>query len=230
MPAGLRIYTKVKRPSKELIEGFRGVPVANISDNMGRIVCVDTAIRPFNKVPLLGCAITVKAPLGDNLMFHKAIDMAQPGDVIVVDGEGCMNHSLCGDIMFSYAKSKGIAGFLIDGCIRDIDTLETLEFPVYARGAQPKGPYKNGPGEINVPVAIGGQVVFPGDIIVGDADGVAVIREKDAKEALEKAKIMYNNEQISYDQIAKRIYDRKWVDATLNDKGAEIINEYFVGE
>jgi len=151
---GFRIYTKIERPSRELVEGFKDIPVANIADNMGRISCVDSYIKPFNHVGLLGTAFTVKAPLGDNLMFHKAIDMAQPGDIIVVDGEADMNHSLCGEIMFRYAMSRGIAGFLIDGCIRDAASLKDLDFSVYARGVNPKGPYKNGPGEINIPKII----------------------------------------------------------------------------
>ena len=226
MSVGLRIYTKIKRPSKELIESFKGVPVANIADNMGRITCVGTGIRPFNKVPLLGCAFTVKAPLGDNLMFHKAIDMAQPGDIIVIDGEGCMDHALCGEIMFNHAKAKGIAGFLIDGCIRDVDSLETLDFSVYARGVQPKGPYKNGPGEINVPVSIGGQVVCPGDILVGDGDGVVIIKPADAKFVLEKSTNQFKNEQKAFEDIKKGVYDRAWVDKTLTEKGVEIIDDY----
>jgi regulator of RNase E activity RraA len=100
---------------------------------------------------MVGTAITVKAPLGDNLMFHKALDIAQKGDIVVVDGEGCMEHSLTGEVMMTYALSKGIKGFIIDGCIRDVETVEMLNFGVFARGVQPKGPYKNGPGEINVP-------------------------------------------------------------------------------
>ena len=226
MPVGLRVFTKIRRPEKVLIESFEGIPTANIADNMGRITCVGTGIRPFNKIPLLGCAFTVKAPLGDNLMFHKAIDMAQPGDIIVVDGEGCMDHSLCGEIMFSYAKAKGIAGFLIDGCIRDVDSLETLGFSVYARGVQPKGPYKNGPGEINVPVSIGSQVVCPGDIIVGDGDGVVIIKPADAEYLLEKSTDQFKNEQKAFEDIAKGTYNRDWVDKTLADKGVEIIDDY----
>lgn len=226
MPVGLRIFTKVRRPSKELIESFRGIPAANIADNMGRIACIGTGIRPFNKTPLLGSAFTVRAPLSDNLMFHKAIDMAEPGDVIVVDGEGCMDHSLCGEIMFKYARKKGIAGFLIDGCIRDVESLETLDFSVYARGVQPKGPYKNGPGEINVPVSIGGQVICPGDILVGDSDGVVIIKPYDAKFVLEKSNIQFKNEQKAFEDIENGTYSREWVDKTLKEKGIEIIDDY----
>lgn len=223
MNPGFRIYTKVNRPSKELVEAFRDIPVANIADNMGRISCVDSYIKPFNKVRLLGTAFTVKAPLGDNLMFHKALDMAQPGDIIVVDGESNMNHSLCGEIMMRYAMSRGIAGFLIDGCIRDCEALEKLNFSVFARGVNPKGPYKNGPGEINVPVSCGGQVVFPGDIIVGDTDGVVIIRPADAQHLLEKSVAQNKAEAKTFEQIEEGTLDRSWVDNALKAKGCEII-------
>lgn len=221
---GFRIYQKIKRPDPKLVKQFASIPVANICDNMGRIYAVHHSIHPFNSVPLLGVALTVKAPLGDNLMFHKAIDMAQPGDIIVVDGEGCMSHALCGEIMMRYSMKREIAGFVIDGCIRDSESLVNLEFPVYAKGIQPKGPYKNGPGEINVPVSIGGQVVCPGDILVGDADGVVIIKPYDATEVLEKAKKHNAMEVQTFKDIENGSLDRLWVDKTLYEKGCKIID------
>ena len=121
-----------------------------------------------------------KAPIGDNLFFHQALDMAQPGDIIVVDGASGCNRSLAGEIMLRFACMKGLAGVVVDGCLRDLDGIETLDMPVYAKGITPQGPWKFGPGEINVPVSCGGQVVFPGDILVGDKDGIVVIRPQDA--------------------------------------------------
>ena len=226
MAIGFRAYTNVNRADSKLVQAFKDIPVANISDNMGRIACVDTAVRPYCSAALLGVAITVKAPPGDNLMFHKAIDMAQPGDIIVVDGEGCMSHSLCGEIMYRYAQSRGVAGFVVDGCIRDVEALERLGFAVYARGVQPKGPYKNGPGEINVPVSAGGIVVRPGDIIVGDTDGLICIKEEDAAELIELANKMYNNEQIAFENISKGVFNRDWVDAAISANGGEIIHDF----
>ena len=226
MAIGFRAYTKINRADIKLVEAFKDIPVANICDNMGRIFCVDTAIRPYCSAPLLGVAVTVKAAPGDNLMFHKAIDMAQPGDIIVVDGEGCMSHSLCGEIMYRYSQSRGIAGFVIDGCIRDVEALERLGFSVYARGVQPKGPYKNGPGEINTPVSVGGIVVRPGDIVVGDTDGVVIVKEEDAPALIELATKMYNNEQIAFENIAKGTFNRDWIDAAISANGGEIIDDY----
>jgi len=226
MAVGFRVYTKIKRANKNLVESFRGIPVANIADNMGRISCIDTSIRPYGSTSILGVALTAKVSPSDNLMFHKAIDIAQPGDVIVVDGEGCMSHSLCGEIMYRYAKSKGVVGFVVDGCIRDIDALSEFEFPVYAKGVQPKGPYKNGPGEVNTPIAVGGIVVCPGDIVYGDSDGVVIIKEADAPALIELANKHVENEAAMFRDIKNGCFDRAWVDKTISANGGEIIDDY----
>ncbi len=178
---GNRIFTEVERPDAKVVELFRGLPSSNINDEMNRLFCMHDYIRPLNDVPLLGTAITVKAPIGDNLFFHQALDMAQPGDVIVVDGGSGCNRSLAGEIMMRFAAKKGLAGIVVDGCLRDLDGLRDLPMAIYAKGITPQGPFKFGPGEINTPIACGGQVVFPGDILVGDADGIVVIRRQDAE-------------------------------------------------
>lgn len=185
MNVGFRIITNFERPDRKLVERFRGLSAANLDDQMHRLFALDSGIKPFNKTPLCGTAFTVKAPAGDNLMFHKALDMAQEGDIIVVSGVCGGERSFSGEIMARYAKFKKLAGFVIDGYIRDQANIKKMDFPVYARGSAPNGPLKNGPGEINVPVACGGQVIFPGDILVGDADGVVVIRPEYAEQILE---------------------------------------------
>lgn len=199
---GNRIFTEFDRPDSKLINEFRGIPSSNINDEMNRLFCMHEYIKlqnPNTSKPLVGTALTVKVPIGDNLFFHKALDLAQPGDVIVVDGASGVNRSLVGEIMIRFASKKGLAGLVIDGCIRDLDTIETMEIPVYAIGATPQGPYKNGPGEINTPISCGGQVVFPGDIIVGDRDGVVVIRRQDAEVVLEASKKKYQSEQKTFE-------------------------------
>lgn len=115
MSAGCRIKRNFTRPDKALVEAFRGIPVANIDDCMGRIASIEARLEPMNKSPMLGVAFTVRCPAGDNLMFHKALDMAQPGDVLVIASGGSMSRALCGEIMATYAKSRGLAGFIIDG-------------------------------------------------------------------------------------------------------------------
>jgi RraA family protein len=219
---GFRVISEIPRPPRALVEAFADIPVANIGDNMSRLSCLSAAIRPYGKTRMIGTAFTVKAPVADNLMFHKALDIAQPGDVIVVDGQGDLNHALCGEIMMRYAITRRIAGFIIDGCIRDVEGLAALDFPVYARGVTPKGPYKNGPGEVNVPVVCGGQAVLPGDIIVADADGIVVIRPGDAEWVLAKAKEHNAMEAKTFQHIAAGTFDRSWVNKTLTDKGCEI--------
>ncbi|MBQ2959819.1 MAG: RraA family protein [Oscillospiraceae bacterium] len=183
---GFRVYEKTSRPSKELVERFRGLPVANVSDNMNRLYSVDPSIRPVNSVPLLGTAITVNTPSGDNLMINCALELAQPGDVLVVS-RGNDDVAFLGSLMARKARNKGLAGIVIDGCVRDYEELKCLDIPVYCRGVSPRGPYKNGPGEVNVPIAAGGQVVFPGDIIIGDGDGLVVVHPWDAEEIIEAA-------------------------------------------
>lgn len=219
---GFKVFKEQTRPAYELIASFADIPVANISDVMGRIACIDTEIKAFNKVKLIGPALTVRVPAGDNLMLHKAIDLAQPGDVIVVDGEAGKIRALMGEIMFRYALKRGVAGFVLDGCIRDVDALVDLELAVYARGVNPRGPYKNGPGEINGVINCGGQVVRPGDIIVGDADGVAVIAPEAAPEIIQKATALNNMEVDIFAQIENGTFDRSWVEDALTSKGCQI--------
>lgn len=185
--AGFRIFTNVERPNRTLVERFRGIPSSNINDMMNRLYNTDASIKSLNHLPMLGTAITVRVPLGDNLMFHRALDIAQPGDVLVVDGGGCMERSLAGEIMITYAEKKGLAGIVVNGALRDLDGILRSSMPVYAKGITPQGPFKNGPGEINVPVCCGGVVVLPGDILVGDLDGVVVIRKDDAPYIIDKA-------------------------------------------
>jgi regulator of RNase E activity RraA len=226
MATGCRIKKNFQRPKKELVEAFRDIPVANIDDCMGRLAAVDALIRPMNKARLLGTAFTVKAPAGDNLMFHKALDMAKPGDVLVIAAGGSLSRSLCGEIMTRYAISKGLAGFLIDGCIRDASEIAKIDdFPVYAKGVTPNGPYKNGPGEIGFPVSFGGQVICPGDILVGDGDSVLVIKPEEAEELVKKAKKVTEGERVQFADIASgKGLNRVWVDEFLEKIGVEYID------
>ena len=200
------------------------MPVANIDDNMGRIAAIHSSIRPLNKAPLLGVAFTVRMPEGDNLMFHKAMDMAKPGDVIVIDAGGYDNRAIFGELMAAYCKVRGVAGLVVDGAIRDYDSLSQMDMPVYAKGVTPNGPYKNGPGEINVPVVIGGKIIRPGDILVGDQDGLVVIPPEQAEELIAKTRATMEKEaKIMEDILTKGEYIRPWVDEKLQEIGCDII-------
>ncbi len=220
---GFRQYNKINRADRSLVDLFRGLPTANIDDNMNRMFSL-RGLKPYNKAPLLGTAFTVRVPAGNNLMFNRAIDLAKPGDVIVVDGGGYMERALCGEIMMSHAKKRGIAGFVINGCIRDVEAAAQMDFPVYALGQNPNGPLKNGPGEINTPVVCGGMAILPGDILVGDADGLVVIRPEDAKEVAQKAAKQNADEKKILEAIQEERWDRSGFAAALEKLGCEIID------
>jgi RraA family protein len=223
MTAGFRILPMPARPSRELVAALAEMVTPHLSDNMSRLQGAAAAIRPMHGggAKLAGPAFTVRVPAGDNLMVHKAIDIAAPGDVIVVDAAGVLEQAIIGDIMTSLAAKRGVAGFVIDGAIRDAAELAARPYPVYARGVTHRGPYKNGPGEINVPVSIGGMVVRPGDIIVGDADGVVAVPQADAEAVLAAAREQKKKEEASLAAIAAGTIDRKWVDASLREKGCK---------
>ena len=212
MSVGKRIYKNRDNLNPELVERFKGYPSANVSDCMERLYSMSAHIKPFGKQKkIIGQALTVKASIADNMLFHQALLMAQPGDVIVVEAGSDMNHSICGDIMYSIAKSKKIAGFVVDGCIRDVDYLLKEDLPVFAIGVTGRGPYKNGPGEVNVDISCGGQVVHPGDIILGDEDGIVVIPPTEAEDILLKVETLINNEN----QSIKIIQSGNWDNGTL---------------
>lgn len=221
---GFRIKTSFDRPDPALVERFAGLPVANIGDNMHRISCMNARIRPMNAAPLLGCAFTVKVRAGDNLLFHKAIDMARPGDVVVVDAQNEQSYAITGEMMIMWLRRRGVAGLIVDGCIRDVDAVSKMDFPVYATGVTPNGPLKEGGGEINFPVMCGGLVVNPGDIVAGDADGVVVIRPEDAGNILEKALAQHAMEARTMTDIENLAWPRQWVDDVLKAKGCAFID------
>lgn len=217
---GYSINLDYTRPDKALVELFRDIPVANIDDCMNRTAAADGAIRPLNRTPLLGTAFTVQVPEGDNLMFHKAMDLAQPGDVIVIDAGGDTKRAIFGGLMINYCKVRGLAGVIVDGAIRDYRELADLDFPVYARGVTPNGPYKNGPGTIGEVISFGGKVVRPGDIIVGDEDGIIVIKPEEAEELAKAAHGIVAKEAAILDNILNHhSYERPWVDEQLKKSG-----------
>ncbi|MBF52764.1 MAG: methyltransferase [Confluentimicrobium sp.] len=168
----------------ELIMEFSKCAVANVSDNLDRLRGA-VGLRPFHgSAPMVGRALTVKTAPGDNAYIHRALDLVQPGDVIVVDGAGHEDRALIGGIMMAIARKRGAAGFVLDGAIRDINEIAGGDFPVFARSVIHLGPYKNGPGAINVPVTVGGMLVHPGDIVLGDSDGIVAIRPDEAPATL----------------------------------------------
>ncbi len=186
--------TAVSKPAAALIEAFRTAPTSIISDNLSRLPGA-VGLKPFHKGgQLVGAAFTVRTRPGDNLAIHMALEYVGPGDAIVVDGGGDESRALIGEIMLNIAKYRGAAGYVIDGAIRDAGAIAASDFPVFARAVIHRGPYKSGPGEINVPVSIGGMVVAPGDIVVGDEDGVVAFSPAIAPTLLETVQAQIKRE------------------------------------
>lgn len=219
---GFRILPNPPRPPRKMIKALAAMATAHLSDNMNRLVGGGAALRPMHRGgKLCGPALTVKVAPGDNLMVHKAIDIAAPGDVIVVDAGGVLTCAIVGDIMSSLAQKRGVAGMVIYGAIRDAAEIRARRFPVYACGVTHRGPYKNGPGEINAPIALDGMVVHAGDIIVGDADGVVAVPLAHAAEVLALAQAQLVKETAILKSIASRKVDRRWVDKLLRQRGCD---------
>ena len=220
MPVGFRIEPRPPATDPGLIASLTGIPTAILSDNMGRLHAGGPALRPHHDGSvMLGVALTVKTRPGDNLMVHKAIDMALPGEVIVVDAGGDLTNAIIGEIMLNLAASRGVVGFVIDGAIRDADALAASPVGVFARGVTHRGPYKDGPGEINVPVVVGGQAVLPGDLVIGDRDGVLALSPRDVAAVTRLARAQMEREAATLVAIADGTLDRAWVDETLRAKG-----------
>jgi RraA family protein len=226
MTIGFTIHARKTKVNSDLATRFAKLPVANISDSMSRITAAGPRLRPFHakgKV-MAGAALTVKTRPGDNLLVHKAIDMAEPGDVIVVDAGGDLTNSIMGEIMVYLAQEKGVAGFVINGAIRDIDEIHDSGIGMFAAGVTHRGPYKDGPGEINVPVSIDGMVVNPGDLIVGDCDGVVCVPQEQAEALLVAAEAKQAAEQREISAIRDGSVDRSWVDKLLDSRGVEYVD------
>lgn len=231
MTVGKRIYLKRDIPNPDIMEQFKSVPASNVADVMNRSCAMHPRIRlvsnPSAQI-MVGPAFTVKGRAGDNLLLHAALNYASEGDVIVVSNEEDHTRSLIGEVMMAYLRyTKKIAGIILDGPIRDIDEIGKWDFPVYCTGTTPGGPYKEGPGEINVPIACGGISVHPGDIISADPDGVIVIPRKEAKAIFDEAKAFHITDENKLTASKNGTADRSWVERSLKEKGFDIINDVY---
>lgn len=224
MAIGFRILNRSRAVGADVVARFKPLPVANISDSMNRMFAGGASLRPLHGhgTILAGPAVTVKSRPGDNLMLHKALDFAAPGDIVVMDAGGDLTNALIGEMMISHAQRRGLAGIVINGAVRDSAWIAEHDFPIYAAGISHRGPYKDGPGEINVPIAIGGMVIEPGDLIVGDADGLVCVPYDSVADVFEKTAAKHAAEQKQMEAIAAGKNDRAWVDATLTRLGCEM--------
>ncbi len=220
---GFVVHTRVERPPQELVEPFKEFATCNVGDILGRFATMHWSIKPV--VPgmrLAGPAITVRSRPCDNLLIYKALELAQPGDVIVIGNYGYETNSTWGDMTSLIGKVQGIAGMVTDGLVRDIAGIREVGLPVFAKGLTPNSPQKDGPGEVNVPVSCGGVVVNPGDIVVGDDDGVVVVPKADAELVIERTRALMAKEQKSVKDILSGKAIPEWVNRTLAEKGCQI--------
>ncbi len=193
---------------------------AILADVAGRRGTLDRVAPLAPAMKLAGPAFTIEVRPGDNLMIHAAMAMAKPGDVLVIDGKGDTSCALMGALMINACKVLQLGGLVIDGAVRDTDELRELGFPVFAVGANPNGPTKFIPGRINWPISAGGVAVSPGDLVVGDADGVVVVEREKAASLLPLAAKKVADEAKRMDDIrAKRALRPGWLDASLRAAG-----------
>ncbi|MCZ4089031.1 RraA family protein [Sinorhizobium psoraleae] len=221
MTLGFRVLERQQRVGTAMIEKFRELPVANVSDVMSRMTAGGAALRPLHASGVLaGAAFTVKMRPGDNLMIHKALLMAGPGDVIVVDAGGDLTNALVGELMLSHARAIGVTGVVINGAVRDYGWIKTNTFPVFAAGITHRGPYKDGPGEINVPISLGGMIIEPGDLMLGDEDGLVCVPFDQVEDVYAKAKAKNEAEAKTLtNTLAGKLDPKLWVDESLKKLG-----------
>ena len=212
-PQGIVKNPSAPQVNPAVIARLRDIAVALLSDSMHRN-CGSIDLRPFHKpAPLAGTAVTVRTRGGDNLAVLRAYDFCRPGDVMVIDAGGDVTNAIFGGIMSLGAEKLGLGGLVVDGAIRDVAEIGERSFPVYARGVSHRGPYKDGPGAINVEVTVGGMVVRPGDIIVGDQDGLCAFSPDIAEEVIAKALKQRDAEEATMQAIREGRWDRSFVDA-----------------
>lgn len=222
---GYRIRWRIERPDVALVSRLGRFDTPTISDKLNRLYTMCAAIgslTPESPV-VIGPACTVKVYPGDNLMVHKSLDVAKPGDVVVVDASSATTFAVLGDLVTQKARHRGIAGFVVDGLIRDLPGVLSLgDFPVFARGFTPIGPLHRGPGEINYPVSVGGIVVHPGDVIVGDPNGVVVVPAECLQEVIDALEQHAEAEAAYAAAVARGQFSTAWVDETLQAGGIEL--------
>ena len=211
----IRKIPSATQADSKVLAALREIPLSALSDNMHRNIGT-VALQPYHrpvKQTMAGTAVTARSRGGDNLTYLRALEFCRPGDVLVIDGGGDLLNAAVGGILSFYAAHIGLHGVVVDGAIRDVAEIREREFPVYARGVTHRGPYKDGPGEINVTVSVGGMVVNPGDIIVGDQDGLLAIPQDDALALIDKARGVLEAEAETMRAMKEGRWNRAFIDA-----------------
>jgi regulator of RNase E activity RraA len=210
----IRKIPSATQADSKILAALREIPVSALSDNMHRNTGT-VGLHPYHRpvrLTMAGTAVTARSRCGDNLTYLRALEFCRPGDVLLIDAGGDLNNAVVGGILSFYAASIGVVGVVIDGAIRDVAEIREREFPVYARGVTHRGPYKDGPGEINVTVSVGGMVVNPGDIVVGDQDGLLAIPQEGVETLIEKARGVLEAEAETMRAMQEGRWNRAFID------------------
>lgn len=222
MAIGFKIHQRARTVDTAIVEKFKDIAVANVSDSMNRMTHGGPRLRPLHAGGVMcGVALTVRTRPGDNLMVHAAINRAKAGDVLVIDAGGDLTNALIGELMLSQAQHVGVAGVVVNGAVRDYGWIRSGAFPVYAAGVTHRGPYKNGPGEVNATIAIDGMVIEPGDLIVGDDDGFVCVPFDATEAVFAAADKKQQGEAKTMAAIKAGTVDRSWVERALMEAGCE---------
>lgn len=214
------IVRDFERVSSDLVTQASAFQPAILADVAGRRGALHGRIQALrHRMKLAGSALTVEVRPGDNLMIHAAIALAKPGDVLVIDGKGDQSAALMGTIMMNACRQVGIAGVVIDGAVRDSVEIDEMGFPVFSVGTNPNGPTKLASGRIGHPVSVGGVAVRPGDLVVGDADGVVVVEREKVEALLQAAQKKVEDETARIEAIKQGNTAAKWLDSALRNAG-----------
>jgi 4-hydroxy-4-methyl-2-oxoglutarate aldolase len=216
---GFRVLSAPPRLDDDLVRRFADAASSQLADAMGRFNFMDPGIQPRSGLPLCGLALTVNCRPADNLMVHKALEVAEPGDIVVVNTCGNVTSAVFGELMCTTAAAKRIGGIIVDGAIRDVEAITRIGMPVFSRSISPGACDKDGPGEVNVPISCGGTVVAPGDVVVGDADGVVVVPRAHAAEVLQLVADLIERERTRMAEIRAGQLFLPDVDELLRKKG-----------
>jgi regulator of RNase E activity RraA len=211
----IRKIPSATQADPKVLAALRDIPVSALSDCMHRNIGT-VGLHPYHRpmrLTMAGTAVTARSRGGDNLTYLRALEFCRPGDVLLIDAGGDLDNAIVGSILSFYAASIGVVGIVIDGAIRDVAEIREREFPVYARGVTHRGPYKDGPGEINVTVSVGGMVVNPGDIVVGDQDGLLAIPQDGVEALIDKANSVRAAEAETMRAMKEGRWNRAFIDA-----------------
>jgi regulator of RNase E activity RraA len=211
----IRKIPSAPQADPKVLAALREIPLSALSDNMHRNIGT-VGLHPYHRPvhqTMAGTAVTARSRGGDNLTYLRALEFCRPGDVLVIDGGGDLLNAAVGGILSFYAASIGLQGVVVDGAIRDVAEIREREFPVYARGVTHRGPYKDGPGEINVTVSVGGMVINPGDIVVGDQDGLLAIPQDGVEALIDKARGVLEAEAETMRAMKEGRWNRAFIDA-----------------